>query len=201
MNLFWNVMFLWATWSCLYLFFSNISSYWNLVCISSWNWFTNQHVTAEVWEWDSWQRMHVVHLSPSASFHWRQTTSTRGILGALTPSCSTCRASCAPTLKHGFDKKVSGLKNMWVRTKDNSKRIPGNEKPVGSCISYLLFDPMQSTLKRRHIIYSPSLFFCSLPSFFFSFWTLINVRTWGWMETVLQGHATHRYPSKDFSTW
>lgn len=103
--------------------------------------------------------------------------STRGILGSpLTPSCSTCRASYAPTPKHGFDKKVSGLKNMRVRTKDNSKRIPGNEKPVGSCISYLLFDPMQSTLKRRHIIYSPSLSSCSLPSFFFSFRTLITVR-------------------------
>lgn len=136
-KLFWYITLSWAT----YLFFSNISSYWNLVCISPWNSFTNQPVTAEMWEWDSWQRTHAVHLSLSGSLHWRQTASTRGILGAPPPSCSTCRASCASTPKHGCDKKVSGLKNMCVRTKDNSKLIPGNEKPVGSCISYLLFDP------------------------------------------------------------
>lgn len=126
--------------------------------------------------------------------------------GIITSFCSKCRANCAPTHKHAVIRRCQDWITC-VTTKDNSKlhggwetavRIPGNERTVGSFYIISTFWP-QSTLKGRHIIYSPSLF---LVSSFSSFWTLITVRTGGWMETVLsQGHATHRYPSQDISVW
>ncbi|KAL1273956.1 hypothetical protein QQF64_026770 [Cirrhinus molitorella] len=80
--------------------------------------------------------MQFVQFNPSVSFHRQQTTSTRGMWG-LSPLLLHMPCELRSHPKHGYDKKVLGLKNMCVRTKDNSK-LHGGWETTDSPIPYIV---------------------------------------------------------------
>ncbi|CAM4544533.1 unnamed protein product [Leuciscus chuanchicus] len=49
--------------------------------------------------------------------------------GIITSSCSKCRASCAPTSKHGCDKKVSGLNYLC----EDQRQFQASRRVGDSC--------------------------------------------------------------------
>lgn len=96
-----------------------------------------------------------------------------------------------PCPEHERDKKVSGLKKTFVCAPKTIPSCAEGERQTlwflatrGSFYIISTFGWPQSTLKRRRIIYSPSLSSCTPLSSLSSFRTLITTRPGEWMETL-----------------